>query len=74
LNCEGILWLTRVCQVAWKFGKTPKEWQTGVIILIFKKGDRKKCSNYRGISLLSLKEKCMPNALKGNAAKHSSGI
>jgi len=26
LNSEGILWLTRVCQVVWKFGKIPKEW------------------------------------------------
>ena len=54
LTGEGILWLTRVCQVAWKFGKTPRHWQTGVIIPIFKKGDRKQCTNYRGISLLSL--------------------
>ena len=37
LTAEGILWLTRVCQVAWKFGKTPRDWQTGVIIPIFKK-------------------------------------
>jgi len=41
LNSEGILWLTRVCQVAWMFGKTPKERQTGVNIPKFKKGDRK---------------------------------
>jgi len=54
LYSEGILWLTRVCQVAWKFGKTPKKWQTGVIIPIFKKGDRKQCTNYREILLLSL--------------------
>ena len=54
LDWEGIRWLTRVCQVAWKLGKTPKDWQTGVIIPIFKKGDRKQCTNYRGISLLSL--------------------
>ena len=26
LTGEGILWLTRVCQVAWKFGKTPRDW------------------------------------------------
>jgi len=26
LNSEEILWLTRVRQVAWKFGKTLKEW------------------------------------------------
>ena len=54
LTGEGILWLTRVCQVAWKLGKTPRDWQTGVIIPIFKQGDCKQCTNYRGISLLSL--------------------
>ena len=51
---EGIFWLTRVCQVAWKYGKTPRDWQTGAIISIFKKGDRKQCTNYIRISLLSL--------------------
>ena len=67
LTGEGILWLTRVCQVAWKLGKTPRDWQTGVIIRIFKKGDRKQCTNYKRISLLSLLY--MSNALKGNADK-----
>ena len=69
LTGEGILWLTRVCQVAWKLGKTPRDWQTGVIIPIFKKGDRKQCTNYRGISLLSLPGKVYAKALKGNAEK-----
>ena len=50
---ERILWLTRVFQVAWKFDKTPRDWQTGVIIPIFKKGERKQCTSYREISLLS---------------------
>ena len=61
---EGILWLTRVCQVAWKFGKTPRDWLTGVIISIFKKGDRKQCTNYREISLLSLPGKVYAKCLK----------
>jgi len=39
-----------------------------LIVPIFKKGDRKQCTNYRGISLLGLPGKYMPNALKGNAA------
>ena len=60
----------RVYQVAWKFGKTPRDWHTGMIILIFKKGDRKQCTNYRGMLLLSVPGKVfMPNALKGNAEK-----
>ena len=63
LTGEGILWLTRVCQVAWKFGKTSRNWQTVVIIQIFKKGDRKQCKNYRRISLLSLPVKISLHAL-----------
>ena len=61
---EGIFWLTRVSQVAWKFGKTPRNWQTGVIIPLFKKGDRKQCTNHRGISLLSLSGKVYAKCLE----------
>ena len=61
---EGILWLTRVCQVTWKLGKTPRYWQPGVITPIFKKGDRKQCTNYRGISLLSLPGKVYAKCLE----------
>ena len=70
LTGEGVLWLTQVYQVAWKLGKTSRDWQTGVIILIFKKGDRKQCTNYKWISLLSLPQRlCMSNALKRNTEK-----
>ena len=64
LTGEGILWLTRVCQVAWKHGKTLRDWQTGVIIPIFKKGDRKLCTNYRGMSLLCLPGKVYAKCLE----------
>ena len=50
LNGEGVRWLTRICQMTWKLGKTPKDWQTGEIIPIYKKGDRKECTNYQKIS------------------------
>ena len=43
--------------MAWKLGKTPKDGQTGVIIPIYKKGNRKECTNYQGILLFSLSGK-----------------
>ena len=70
LTGEEILLLTRVCQVALKFGKIIRDWQTGVVIPIFKKGDRKQCSNYtEGYLSLFFRVKFMPNALKRNAEK-----
>ena len=59
----GILWLTQVCQVAWKLGKTPTDWQTGVIIPIFNKGDRKQCTNYRSSKNLGSMAKISLHAL-----------
>ena len=52
-----------MCQVAWTFGKTPRDWLTVVIISIFKEGDRKQSTNYRGISLLSLPAKVYAKCL-----------
>ena len=57
LDEEGVRRLTNVCQVAQKLRKTQKNWQTRVIVSTYKKGNRKECTNYRGISLLNLPEK-----------------
>ena len=64
LTGEEILYLTRGCQVAWKFGKTSRDWQTDVIIPIFKKENRKQCPSYRGISLFSFPGKVYAECLK----------
>ena len=64
LTGEGVLWLTQVGQVAWKFGKIHGDWQTGVIIPIFKKGDHKQYTKYRRISLLSLPGKVYAKCLE----------
>ncbi|KAI3363774.1 hypothetical protein L3Q82_001205 [Scortum barcoo] len=50
----GLSWLTCLCSIAWRSGTVPLEWQTGVMVPLFKKGDRRVCSNYRVIALLSL--------------------
>ena len=64
LSRHGILWLTRVCRVGWREGGAPVDWQTGIVVPIVKKGDRRECSNYRGITLLGLPEKIYARALE----------
>ena len=54
MNMRGVRWLTRVCKVACKTGQASKQWQTSVIIPIHKKGNKRKCTNYRDISLISV--------------------
>ena len=67
LTGEGILLLTRVCQVAWKFGKIPKDWQTGVSISILKKKIANNVHTTKGYHSSVCQGKHMPNALKRNA-------
>ena len=64
MNIYGVRWLTRVCKVAGRTELAPKQWQTSVIIPIYKKGDKRKCTNYRGISLISVPGKVYAKYLK----------
>ena len=64
LDVVGLSWLTRLCNIAWRSGAAPLEWQTGVVDPIFKKGDQRVCSNYRGITLLSLPGKVYARVLE----------
>ena len=43
----------------WKHEYMPQDWNYANIVPIFKKGSRKECGNYRGISLLSIAGKIM---------------
>lgn len=40
--------------LSWLSGTVPLDLQTGVLVPLFKKGDRRVCTNYQGITLLSL--------------------
>ncbi|KAK3556168.1 hypothetical protein QTP70_005570 [Hemibagrus guttatus] len=64
LDVLGLSWLTRLCNIAWRSGTVPLDWATGVVIPLFKKGDRRVCSNYRGITLLSLPGKVYSRVLE----------
>ena len=43
---------TTMCQQIWKTKKLPSHWTKSFIIPIPKKGDSRKCSNYRTLSLI----------------------
>jgi exonuclease III len=47
-------WLHRVLVAAWSTTRAPSDFKRAAIINIYKKGDRMDCTNYRGISLLSV--------------------
>ena len=50
-------WLHRVIEVAWAKGEVVNDWKKAVIVPLHKKGSKMVCSNYRGISLLSIPSK-----------------
>ena len=49
-----VQWLTAIFNVMWRTGVTPKEWRRAIIIPVYKKGSKRVCKSYRGISLLSV--------------------
>jgi len=41
----------------------PDDWKVGLFIPFFKKGDKMKCENYRGITLLNVAYKIPSNII-----------
>ncbi|KAI3368228.1 hypothetical protein L3Q82_007815 [Scortum barcoo] len=74
LDVVGLSWLTRLCNIAWRLGTVPLEWQTGVVVPLLKKGDRRVCSNYRGITLLSLPGKVYARVLERRIRPYSRSL
>lgn len=38
----------------WRKGNIPKDWNTSIIVPLYKRGDKERTENYRGISLLCI--------------------
>ena len=50
-------------------GSYPDAWSKGVIVPIFKKGDRKKSANYRGITIANITAKVFSLCLRNRINK-----
>ena len=46
--------LTNILRTVWHSEQVPEEWNTSIVIPIFKKGARSLCENHRGISLVTV--------------------
>jgi hypothetical protein len=55
--------LLEVIEEIWRCEEVPQDWKDANKVPIFKKGSRKDCGNYRGISLLSVAGKVMAHIL-----------
>lgn len=72
----GKHWIYRIFKVIWQSKTVPMDWKQGMIIPIYKKGDRKKCVNYRGITLTSqvakLYERVIERKIRPKIEEHLS--
>jgi len=58
----------------WKEEKLPEEWKESIIVPIQKKGDKRDCNNYRGISLLPTTYKIVSNILLSRLIPYANEI
>ena len=63
-----LLELHRLTTLIWREGKVPQQWKGVVNTILYKKGDKTECENYRGISLMSHARKLSLKWLPGGSA------
>ena len=52
----------------------PDDWKVGLIVPLFKKGDKMKCENYWGITLLNVAYKIVSNILLERLREYSEEV
>ena len=70
LKDDAVKVLYSICQHIWKTQQWPQDWKRSVFIPIPKKGNAKKCSNYRTIALISHTGKVMLKILQARLQQY----
>lgn len=56
--------LHKLLILIWNSESVPQDWKDSVVVPVYKKGSRTDCSNYRGISLLSIAGKLVTSIIR----------
>ena len=68
-------WIRSLCNTAFESSGVPEDWRSAMIVLLYKgKGERTKCINYRGISLISVVRKFYAGILVDRVRKVNEGF
>ena len=59
---------------SWESGNPPQDWKDAQLITLFKRGDRRVCGNYRGISLLSIPGKVFARVLLNRLTSYAEEL
>jgi len=62
-----------ICKI-WRDEKMPDDWKVGLLVPLFKKGDKMKCENYRGITLLNVAYKVLSSIILERLKEYSEEI
>ena len=66
--------LHKICDSVWQSGVWPLQWTRSLIIPLPKKGDLRKCNNYRTISLISHPGKVLLTVINNRLKSRAEGI
>lgn len=50
LGKGGIELILKILNTVWEKEKIPTDWNTGLIVLIYRKGNKRNCNKYRGLT------------------------
>ena len=62
--------LTHLFNLSLKTGVIPQDWRDADVVPLFKKGSKRKCENYRPISLTSIVCKLLESIVKDEIVKY----